>query len=162
MTRACPENWLIVHVARGRGEEIVLTKDEFIKALKNNEIFSGLGNGELEALWPVAHEQVFQDGEIITRAGESADHVYAIVDGMFESTDERMVRRLGSTKGGPGIFLGVTPLAGAQTWTVSTRAQGQVQAIAFPMAELKKMMHNNAGTGYIIMRRVAQNLLKRL
>ncbi len=139
-----------------------MTKDEFIKTLRNNEIFSGLGIGELEVLWPVAREQVFHDGEMITRAGEPADHVYAIVDGTFESTDERMVRRLGSTRGGPGIFLGVTPLAGAQTWTVSTRARGQVQAMVFPLAELKKMLHSDAGAGYIIMRRVAQNLLKRL
>ena len=52
-----------------------------IEQIKIAEIFSGLGDAELQKIIPICHEETLPKGTVIWKEGDSADRIYIIQKG---------------------------------------------------------------------------------
>lgn len=82
---------------RERGRD--MTKEEIIRFLQNNEIFSQLEKEEIEKILPFLHEEHIEQGKVIIERGSKGREFYLVKSGSVEvikkEADEEQIHKLG-------------------------------------------------------------------
>ena len=139
-----------------------MDQGEVIQHLVNDDILSGLRPEDFTCLEGNCRERVFEDGALIVEEGTTAGSVYVIVEG--EAARDGAGEAVATAVEGDvqGSLIGLTALSGIDRWGGSLRARGRVRAIEIPLEDMKQMLQDNPGASYVLMKRVATKLHKRL
>ena len=139
----------------------VVTSD----ALRQWRFFSGLDDGDLQALADIAYESTFEDGDTIFQEGSPATTMYLLRQGWVDIN----VRSGGQgeqselvTMVTRGDVFGWSALVEPHVYTASAGCATPVSVLAFPADKVLALIRNDAGLCYAIMNRICQVLASRL
>lgn len=120
---------------------------------------------ELLALGDICQSMPAQEGDRIFEAGDPADFLYFVVDGVVElrfevkhylATSEIAIDRIREG----GIF-GWSALAESKAYTLSAVAARGSELLRVPAAEVRGLCSNNHHFGYVLMKNIAATISER-
>jgi CRP/FNR family transcriptional regulator, cyclic AMP receptor protein len=107
--------------------------------LKKIDVFSSLGDEELEHLAQIAEETTVSSGDKLTKKGAHSYQLFAIESGKVEiRRDDDVVATLGS-----GDIVGEVGVVGRGLRNADAIAKDDVKAIFFTQDRVKKMRRDN-------------------
>ena len=134
-----------------------------IDALREIRFLHDIGPMHLEQIAKISRYQDFQDGDIVFRQGDAAEHVFLVVDGNVSL--EICAAGAGCTQIltlGPGELLGWSSVLEQLSYTARARALNTTRVVALNVAQLLTICERDPQFGYELMRRTALALAKRL
>jgi len=139
-----------------------------IDTLKSSEFFGGLETGHLEKVANLCRGSSYREGEMIFKEGDEAKETYVLVDGRVAL--EMEVRPVPSRPGIPtavevvteGETLGWSALVEPYVYTLSARCMTNCSVLAIKGDMLRKVMADDAGLGYELMKRLTKIIALRL
>jgi CRP-like cAMP-binding protein len=123
----------------------------------------GVSQDHLERLAEVSQFVEFPEAKVIFRQGEPAAHIFVIVSGKVSL--ELCAPGVGCRRiltVGEGELLGWSPVLEQTQLTATARTMTPVTAIELNSGQIITMCEHDSRFGYVIMRRVAFSLAKRL
>ena len=107
--------------------------------LKKIDVFSSLGDEELEQLAQIAEETTVSEGDKLTKKGAHSYQLFAIESGEVEvKRDDDVVATLGS-----GDVVGEVGVVGRGLRNADVIAKDEVKAIFFTQDRVKQMRREN-------------------
>ncbi len=136
-----------------------------ISQFKSIRMLSYLTDEMLQKLQPVTSIIEFKAGEYIFREGEYAEYVYSILEGEVGLETEKSPSRLILvTKITCGMTLGFSALLDTEhrKYLGYAKALKDTKLFAWKGAEMEKLFVQDYEMGFLIMRRIANTIDKRL
>jgi CRP/FNR family transcriptional regulator, cyclic AMP receptor protein len=140
-----------------------VNKDSLIDTLRDIRFLHDIGPMHLEQIAQIARVRDFNDGDVVFRQGDAAQHVYLVVDGNVSleicaaGTGCRQILTLGQ-----GELLGWSSVLEQLNFTARARAVGKMRLVEINVAQLLAICDRDPQFGYELMRQVAMALAKRL
>lgn len=137
--------------------------DDLTQLITEHAFLKDFEPGHRALLVPGARRVRFAAGGLIGREGEEARSFYLVLRG--EVGIEATIPGRGEVQfqtAGPGDALGWSWLCPPARWHFSARAVGEVEALEWDTAELRRLGDQHPRFGYELSRRLTQLLLKRL
>jgi CRP-like cAMP-binding protein len=107
-----------------------------IDHIRKVPLFRGMPDHALETIADRASETTFEDGDTVTREGESGETFYIVIEGRLRvSQHGALLRELG-----PGDFLGEISLVDGRPRTATVTAVGPVEALVIRRADFLEMV----------------------
>lgn len=140
-----------------------MNHDSVIEMLREIRFLHDIGPMHLEQIARIARVRGFKPGDIVFRQGDTAQHVYLVVDGKVSleicaaGAGCQQILTLG-----PGELLGWSSLLEQLCFTARARALDATHLVEINVAQLLAMCDRDPQFGYELMRQVALALAKRL
>ncbi len=139
-----------------------------VDTLKSSEFFGGLETGYLEKVANLCRGGSYREGEMIFKEGDEAKEIYVLVDGKVAL--EMEVRPVPNRPGIPTAVevvtnsetLGWSALVEPYLYTLSARCMTHCNVLAINGNLLHKVMADDAGFGYELMKRLTKIISSRL
>jgi len=139
-----------------------------IDTLKSSEFFGGLETGYMKKVGTLCRGGSYQKGEMIFKEENEAKEIYVLVDGRVAL--EMEVRPVPSRPGIPtavevvtqGETLGWSALVEPCVYTLSARCITNCRVLAIKGDMLRKVMADDVGLGYELMKRLTKIISSRL
>ena len=132
-------------------------------ALRENAMFSGMDDDELEFLASAAVTEHMKPGHVVFRHGERAKHFYLILSGQISieiPAIEGPTLFLQHLK--PGQVLGWSWLIPPYQWAFMARAETPVDVIRFDGAAILERCESDSDFGYHLLRAFSAMMSERL
>ncbi len=127
------------------------------KLLRESALFSGLSDGELEAVVSTCVERSFDAGSIIIRQGDTGDEIFIIQEGQVEivvmGPKPEILVVLGK-----GQILGEMSLLDFGYRSATARAAASTQVQVIKEADFTALCERDHHIGYVVMRNLAADL----
>lgn len=136
-----------------------------ISQFKSIRMLSYLTDEMLQKIQPITSIMEFKAGEYIFREGEYAEYVYSILEGEVGLETEKSPSRLILvTKITCGMTLGFSALLDTEhrKYLGYAKALTDTKLFAWKGAEMEKLFVQDYEMGFLIMRRIANTIDKRL
>ena len=133
--------------------------------LKSIRMLGSLTDEMLEKIQPVTTLVDFQAGEYIFREGEYAEYLYSILEGEVGlETEKNPSKRILVTKISRCMTLGFSALLDTEyrKYVGFAKAFTDVKLFAWKGVDLEKLFVKDYEMGFLIMRRIANTIQKRL
>lgn len=135
-----------------------------LEALKRCEIFLGLDNSDLQRIveLPSCQEKTYQPGEVIFHAGQSAEHLYVLVEGQVDLVAEASAPSSKLRKStlitiiGKGSIFGWPALVPPHVFSLMALAKAPAQVLAIGGSDIRNLFRLHPHIGY----EVTQSLLQ--
>ena len=132
------------------------------ETLSSHEVFSFLRPEQVDAIADLSEVVSLRDNEIVFRSGESADYLYAVLEG-------RVSLELPRSGGvslhiedlGKGALFGSCVCFDLNTYTLAARCVGAGELLKISAAKLKRVMDEDPATGYQVQRMISRTYFKR-
>jgi CRP/FNR family transcriptional regulator, cyclic AMP receptor protein len=140
-----------------------VNKDSLIETLREIRFVHEIGPMHLEQIAKIAAVRDFNEGDIVFRQGETAQHVYMVVSGNVSleicaaGTGCKQILSLG-----PGELVGWSSVLEQLSFTSRARAVAATRLVEINVTQLLAMCDQDPQFGYTLMRQVAIALAKRL
>jgi CRP/FNR family cyclic AMP-dependent transcriptional regulator len=139
--------------------------DENKELLKRSDIFRGLDDAQIEALYALGERQSLPEGTVIVEEDQQGKTCYFIVDGRVDIEirppfSGRSPQKLATIK--RGEVFGELSLVDGFLRSATCRAMEPVEVIAFSNEALERLMEQDPKIGFRIMRNVANVLSSRI
>ena len=140
-----------------------MNKDSLIETLREIRFLHDICPMHLEQIAQIARVRNFNEGDIVFRQGDTAQHVYMVVSGNVSleicaaGAGCQQILTLG-----PGELLGWSSVLEQLSFTARARAVAATRLVEFNVAQLLGMCNQDPQFGYALMRQVALALAKRL
>lgn len=134
-----------------------------VETIASFEFFQGLPQDALGILAGCAQRQDWPVHSYLAQEGRHAGHFYAVEEGRLSIEIHRpgqgrhVIQTLGE-----GQVAGWSWLFPPHRWTFDIRAMSPVRVLAFPGECLLKLCSEHTDVGYVMMRRLALVIAKRL
>lgn len=139
-----------------------------IDDLKNSELFGGLATSYLEKLSPLCRGGSYRQGTMIFKEGSEATELYIMTDGRVA-----MEMELCPVPNRPAIptpvdivtkgqCIGWSALVEPHIYTLSARCMTNCIALSIKGDVLRKVMNEDTGLGYEVMKRLSKIISNRL
>ncbi|MCD4738199.1 MAG: cyclic nucleotide-binding domain-containing protein [Anaerolineae bacterium] len=141
---------------------------QYLRTLRDTDIFYGLSKKHLEAIAGVCQEVRFEEGELIVKENAPSDELYIIVEGHVEIIiDPSIIVARGQRVPGP---TGIVTLRPGQTFgeiglvdrglrSASARAASPETCLLFvSRQDLLRLCEKDHELGYNLMRNIAEEL----
>jgi len=131
--------------------------------LQEYPFFAGLSADHIKLITTCAKDVEFPEQHYIFRAGDLADYLYVIRDGLVSielSTPDRGVTRLQAVD--KGEVLGWSWIAPPYRWHFDARTLRHTHALAFDVDHLRAKCEEDHGLGYAMMKRLTDVVVSRL
>jgi CRP-like cAMP-binding protein len=138
-------------------------KETLIETLREIRFLHDMGPMHLAQIAGIARLRDFQEGDVVFRQGEAAQHVYLVVSGNISleicaaGTGCKQILTLG-----PGELLGWSSMLEQLCYTAKARSLGPAQLVEINVAQLLAICDRDPQFGYALMRQAALALAKRL
>lgn len=135
-----------------------------IEILKQAEIFTGLGEDQLQKIARAGEKKKVADGELVFREGERGHEVYIVLDGRIQITVEMSL----PTEQAPvhtvteGKVFGEFALVSDHERSASARAIKDTEVFAFSRESFLKLADEDPHLGYKVLHELGQILVGRL
>ena len=127
------------------------------------EFFQGMYPAEQETIATLAEPVRFEPGELLIRAGDSADHFFLIRHGRVGIELDVPGRGVVSIQAiGAGDALGWSWLVEPRRWQFDARALESTRGVAFDARRLRAAMDADAALGYAVTLRLVRMMGQRL
>ncbi len=139
-----------------------------IDTLKASEFFEGLETGQLEKLGNLCRGSSYREGEMIFREGDEATELYVLTYGKvaLEMEVHPVPDRLAIPTAVDVItqseIFGWSALVGPYVYTLSARCMANCTVLAIKGSMLRKVMADDAGLGFVLMKHLARLISRRL
>ena len=131
--------------------------------LRQHPFFQGMEDKHVELIAGCARNVRFDEGHVIFREGDPADHFYLIREGLASVQLSIPNRGLTTVQTvGEGDVLGWSWLFPPHRWHFDARTQRPTHALAFDGACLRRKCEEDHDLGYQIFRRFTQIVTERL
>ena len=134
------------------------------KVLKKVEMLRGLSLQQLEALAQISQEKKYHRGDAVFTERSTGGEVYVIKKGkvcielsLRGKPDTTTIQRLGE-----GQLFGELALVDTRSRSATVVCESDCEIIAIDRDKLNKLIEQDAGLGYVVMRNLAQLLAERL
>lgn len=128
--------------------------------LKQFYLFESLSDAELNELLQAASVLEYTPGTVIFREGDTSDHFIIVLDGSIEivkSMGSEIERVIKITR--KNDYLGeMSLISGDQNRTASARTPDGVRVLTLPVKDFEKLLRQNAGLSYEVMRVVIRRM----
>lgn len=139
-----------------------------VDTLESSEIFGGLARSHLEKIAALCRSGSYRQNEIIFKEGDEATEIYVLSDGRVAL--EMEVRPVANRPAIPtavevctkGETLGWSTLVEPYTYTLSARCITNCRVLAVKGDMLRKLMADDTGLGYELLKRLTQVISLRL
>jgi len=139
-----------------------------LDTLKSSELFGGLETGHLKKVGDWCRGSSYREGEMVFKEGDEAKEIYVLVSGRVAL--EMEVRPVPSRPGIPtavevvteGETLGWSALVEPYVYTLSARCMSNCEVLAINGDMLRKVMADDVGLGYELMKRLTKIVSLRL
>ena len=125
------------------------------------DLFGGISSRVMKEITDVCVEEVYDKGTTIFNQGERAENLYILKEG----TLNLMVKNGGSlvfSLSEPGEVFGWSSLFESGRYTASGICDTDLKVVKIERKELYKILKNNPGDGFIVMRQLAGVIANRL
>jgi CRP-like cAMP-binding protein len=136
-----------------------------INQLRSVHLLSYLNDEMLRKIEPITTIMEYKAGEFIFKEGEYAEHLYAILDGEVGlETEKNPSKLILVTKLSCGRTLGFSAVLDTEhrKYLGYAKAMTDTKLFAWKGAELEKLFVQDYELGFLIMRRIANTIHKRL
>lgn len=134
-----------------------------LEDLRGVALFEDLGDGMLEALVPIVHEESFEERKIVFESGDKANLFYSLKRGKVLLEAElapAVIISLGAIK--PGYSFGWSALVPAASHTCYAVCAEPSEILVLPADKLAALLHRDHTMGYMVMQKTARILENRL
>ena len=132
-------------------------------ALRNSELFEGLGDDELAIIARMAREETLEPGVRIFAEGEAAGSLYIVERGRIAVLiDLGHGRQTVVDTVGPGASFGWSTLVPPYVYTASAMCSEPAKVLVVPGDGLRELCQQHCRTAYAIMERLAMVISTRL
>jgi CRP-like cAMP-binding protein len=137
--------------------------DELIDTLRGIRFLHDMGQMRLEQIAKIARLRDFQQGDVVFRQGEAAQHIYLVAWGNVSleicaaGAGCKPILTLG-----PGELVGWSSVLEQTCYTARARAVEKTRLAEINVAQLLTMFSHDPQFGYELMHRTALALAKRL
>ena len=139
-----------------------------IDTLRSSELFGGLSTSPLEKVAALCRSGSYRQNEMIFKEGDEATEIYVLLDGRVAL--EMEVRLVANRPAIPtavevctkGETLGWSALVEPYTYTLSARCITNCTVLAVKGDMLRKLMADDVGLGYELLKRLTQVISLRL
>jgi CRP-like cAMP-binding protein len=141
----------------------MVNRDSLIETLREIRFLHDIGPMHLKQIASIAQVRNLDEGDIVFRQGDVAQHVYLVVSGKV--TLEICAAGTGCTQIltlGPGELLGWSSVLEQLSYTARARALSKTGLVEINVTQLLAMCDHDPQFGYELMRQVAIALAKRL
>ena len=125
------------------------------------DLFGGISSRVMKDITGICVEEIYDKGTIIFNQGERAENLYILKEG----TLNLMVKNGGSlvfSLSNPGEVFGWSSLFESGGYTASGICDTDLKVFKIERKELYKILNQNPGDGFIVMRRLAGVIASRL
>ncbi|MDH7487187.1 MAG: cyclic nucleotide-binding domain-containing protein [Anaerolineae bacterium] len=138
-----------------------------VEDLRCCELFSELTDEELGLLVPLCRERVYEAGETIFSAQETAEELYILQEGRvaLQIQLRSAVERSGDVtieEVKPGHIFGWSSVVKQQRFTATARALERTKVCAIPAGELNALFSQHTHIGFVVMKQLANVISPRL
>ena len=136
-----------------------------INQLRSVHVLSYLNDDMLRKIEPITTIMDYKTGEFIFKEGEYAEHLYAILEGEVGlETEKNPSRLILVTKLSRGRTLGFSAVLDTEhrKYLGYAKAMTDTKLFAWKGSELEKLFVQDYELGFLIMRRIANTIHKRL
>lgn len=138
-----------------------------VEALRCCELFSELNNEELGLFASLCQERVYEAGETIFTAQESAEDLYILQEGRvaLQIQLRSAVERSGNVtieEVEPGHIFGWSSVVKQQRFTATARALEWTKVCAIPAGDLNTLFSQHTHIGFVVMKQLANVISSRL
>lgn len=136
-----------------------------INQLRSVRVLSYLNDEMLQKIEPITTIMEFKAGEFIFKEGEYAEHLYAILQGEVGlETEKNPSKLILVTKLSCGRTLGFSAVLDTEhrKYLGYAKAMTDTKLFAWKGAELERLFVQDYELGFLIMRRIANTIHKRL
>ncbi|MBC8446692.1 MAG: cyclic nucleotide-binding domain-containing protein [Chloroflexi bacterium] len=138
-----------------------------MEALRRCELFSELDDEELSLIAPLCHERVYEAGETIFSAQETAEELYILQEGRvaLQIRLRSAVERSGDItieEVEPGHIFGWSSVVKQQRFTATARALERTKVCAIPGSDLNTLFGQHTHIGFVVMKQLADVISSRL
>ena len=131
------------------------------QALRQVELFEGLGDAELKQVAAICTQKVLHAGEMLIHQGEQGDQLYIVTEGFVEVvlSDSQQQEKRVVVNLGPGQIIGEITLLDQGPRSANVRATAEptiVQSIHHH--DFNNLCEQNNRIGYLVMRNMAADL----
>ncbi|MBN1798091.1 MAG: cyclic nucleotide-binding domain-containing protein [Spirochaetales bacterium] len=137
---------------------------DLIKILKNNQIFRGLNDEELQEIAKICYEKEFSNGSIIFDEDSSGTGMYILVKGQVDiqmnmgiETELATVHVIKE-----GEVFGELSLVDKAPRSATTKAAGDSIAFILESEKFENLCRTNAHIGFVVMKNIAEIVSARL
>ncbi|MFO7680919.1 MAG: cyclic nucleotide-binding domain-containing protein [Chloroflexota bacterium] len=133
------------------------------KFLHEYPLFSGLTEGQMQAVMQVCREECFVPDAILFKESEPAEEIFVLVKGEVEETftvDEAKLTLLRPI--GLGEIIGCPALAPPYTHNCTARSLGEIEVLAIDAAGLRELFAQDCQIARLIQQHVIEALLERI
>jgi CRP-like cAMP-binding protein len=132
------------------------------KPLTGQDIFELLRADQIHAISESAEEVSFRSGDTVFRRGQSADHLFIVLEG-------RVALRFPSTEGlslqideiGRGAIFGSCVCFQISTYTLNAQCKGNARLLKIKAATLKKLLDDDPILGYAVQTAISRVYFRR-
>ena len=125
---------------------------ERILFLRRVPLFAGLAPGDLKQVAAIAREQLFADGAILSRQGETGEEMFIIVSGEVRvvssgegGVEREIVRRR------PGEYVGEMSIISREPRIASLLAAGEVRTLCIGRSDFEEILRLRPETSLAVM-----------
>jgi len=133
------------------------------KFLHEYPIFTGLTEGQMQAVMQVCREECFVPDAILFKESETAEEIFVLVKGEVEETftvDEAKLTLLRPI--GVGEIIGCPALVPPYTHNCTARSLGEIEVLAIDAAGLRELFAQDCQIARLIQQHVIEALLERI
>jgi CRP-like cAMP-binding protein len=133
------------------------------KFLHEYPLFSGLTEGQMQAVMQVCREECFVPDAILFKESEPAEEIFVLVKGEVEETftvDEAKLTLLRPI--GVGEIIGCPALVPPYTHNCTARSLGEIEVLAIDAAGLRELFAQDCQIARLIQQHVIEALLERI
>lgn len=137
---------------------------ELIEILKNNAIFKGLTDQEIQKLADICYEKEYKTGELIFEDNSVGSAMYVIIKGQVDiQMNMGMDDELATVHViKEGEIFGELSLVDRAPRSAAAKAAGVTKTFILEADKFDKLVQNNSHIGYIFMRNIAHIVSSRL
>lgn len=135
------------------------------ETLRRFPLFGGIAPDALSDIALMANETFVREGEWLFGEKDPADAIYLILDGAIElkiNLDEAGSRHGDLDRLGRGDLVGWSALIETAVFTLGAKALTGVRLVEIDATQLRPYLDTHPETGYILMRRLAEEIGLRL
>ena len=127
-------------------------------------LFKGLSDSQLQRVKTIAKEIRIPKGQWLFQEGQAADKIYVLNEGSVEfltkiNGEYELPIKIVRSK---GECLGTTALITPHIYALSSRSAEDATLFEIKCDDLQKILEEDSGIGYTVMKNLAQHLLGRL
>ncbi len=129
--------------------------------LKQADLFWGMSQSFIQSLTANANKQVFQQGDVIFKAGDPADRFLVLIKGKvnleLEGSGDRVY-----TSDRVGETIGWSALIGRKTYSATAICEQETHVLMFDKEHVTRLLSNDAEDALLFFKQLARALGERL